>query len=176
MTTKDLLYYFSILYNAIYQFYCAGLQYVSETSQRINRVFIGNDNLWILPRSIANIKCVRKDDLISVNMPQIKGYLYNTNTNYFHELDESTLTKQVEKLPYLGGEYRYTNGDTNAVHDITEWMSQQNYRGATPTTMDILVAWAVKTNNLGLLCMNSSSKLILIDMLGDEIILNLEKA
>jgi hypothetical protein len=165
-----LLYYFSVAYNNAVSVKDTTTNYISVLCQRIGQgyqVFKDNDNSWVLPAK--GLKCVRRADIKLVQLLGTDGFIYDANTDSFYEIGYD-LTNKVpsKKLPYIGGEVKM-HGDSSDT-DITDWISQQHiyFSERMPSPEQILIAWAIHSNSIGLL--TQEAKIVLVDLMGDDLV------
>jgi hypothetical protein len=174
MVGSDILYYLVTLFNKIIRLYNIICNYFKQLTVRVNKTLIGNDNIWIISN---NGLVVRQDDIALVNRPFISAYSYDVYNKMFLNINYKNISGQEFKsFDYIGGELRFISGDIKITYDITEWLSSQKYKGiAEPTILQILLAWAISNNQIGLLIYkdNDGSEVMFLDKMADEIVYKL---
>jgi hypothetical protein len=174
MIGSDILYYLVMFFNKIIELYTIFSNYLKNLTIRVNKTIIGNDNIWMISN---NGLALRQDDIALVNRPFIYAYGYDVYNKLFFDPSYKCISDQeLKSLDYIGGEVRFLSENVKTVYDITEWLGVQKYRGITgPTPLQILLAWAISNNQLGLLMYKNSDDLevMFLDKMADEIIYTL---
>ncbi len=173
MIGSDILYYLVLLFNKIIELYNILCNYFKNLTIRVNKTLIGNDNIWLISN---NGLVIRQDDIALVNRPFISAYSYNVYNGHFCDTNNKNISGQEFKsLDYIGGEVRFMYENIKTTYDITEWLSVQKFMGSVmPTPLQILLAWAVSNNQLGLLMYkdNNNSEVMFLDKMADDLVYN----
>jgi hypothetical protein len=170
MIKDNLLYYIALSYNYATAAYTSTLEYLSELTIRVNNLFIGESNQWVIGQTYS----LRLSDIAPILLPLAQGYLYIAEKEVFIKTGTRVLAEDAgKKFTYIGGEYKLNE----TKYDFTDWLNKQRWIGSeAPSPRQILMGWLIKTNQLGFMLSESwkQSECILVDSLGDDQIHKME--
>lgn len=164
ITKSDIVYFFAMIFNKISDFIKCVLEYLEGLTRRVNKVLL-NDDGWIIANDFyMNSSLIHED---------IEGYVYKNNTfRYTQAVSEPVKEHGFE---WIGMEFSYRKDDAVTTFDLTDWLAKQRIIGTEkePSPKEILIAWAIATNKLPVLCytkINPGSAVIkLTNMEGDDV-------
>jgi hypothetical protein len=165
MISDNLLYYIACSYNFLSSTYFYTLDYLEGLTKRVNKVVAGELNEWIIGSDYS----IRKSDVAPVLLALSVGYYYVPETNMFIECGTRPVNDESKKFPYIGGEYKLNTTS----YDITDWLNLQRWSGrVAPTPKQIIMAWLIKTNQLGFMMSSEwkSSECGLVDLNADDVV------